>query len=97
MVIPRIPQEIIGEILGHLNASDSDLRALQLCALVSRSWAPSCRRHLFRTIVFTSQKMAKWLEAFPVPEESPACHVRDLSVAIGMYDSTRGKFFEYIR
>ena len=96
VTIPRIPQEIIGEILSHFNASDSDLGTLQSCALVSRSWAPLCRRHLFHTVVFTSRNVAKWLETFPVPEESPARHVRDLRFLI--HDpNIPEELFEYTR
>ena len=94
VAVPTIPQEIIDEILDNLSA-DSDLRSLQSCALVSKSWVPSCRRHLFHTILFTSTDMAKWLETFLVPEESPAHQVRDLRFSIGKYDSPREKFFEY--
>ena len=54
VVLPRIPQEIIDEILDHL-AADSDLRSLRSCVLVSRSWVPSCRQHLFRAILFNSE------------------------------------------
>ena len=94
-VAPRIPQEIVDEILDHL-AADSDHRSLSSCALVSKPWVPSCRRHLFHTILFTTKDMAKWLETFPVPEESPALYIRDLRVSTASgYDSSPEKFFEY--
>ena len=91
---PRTPQEIVDEILDHL-AADSDHRSLRLCALVSKSWVPSCRRHLFHTILFTMRDMAQWLETFPVPEKSPAHYIRDLRMSTGGYDSSPEKFFEY--
>ena len=97
VVIPRIPQDIIDEILGHLSVIDSDLRTLRSCALVSKSWAPSCHRHLFRTVIFTSRNGVKWLETFPVPEESPARHVRDLRFLIQEHPGLPEEFFEYIR
>ena len=78
----RIPQDIIDEILDRL-AADLNVRSLRAYALVSKSWVQPCRRHLFRTIVFTSMVMDRWLKAFPVPEESPAHHVRDLCIWIG--------------
>ena len=89
-----VPQEIVDEILDHLSA-DSDSRSLQLCTLVSKSWIPSCRRHLFYTTHFTPKSMVKWIEAFPVPEDSPAHHVRDLRFSIGGHNSIPEKFFGY--
>ena len=94
LIIPRIPQDIVDEILDHL-AADSDFRSLQVCALVSKSWTQFCRRHLFHTVSFASRDMDKWLKMFPVPEESPACHVRDLRVRVGWNDPVPDKFFEY--
>ena len=79
---PRIPQDIIEEILDHL-AADSDSGSLRACALVSKSWVQSSRRHLFRTIPFSHRDMDKWLKAFPVPEESPAHYVRALRIWTG--------------
>jgi hypothetical protein len=71
VVAPRVPQEIIDEILDHL-ALDSDFESLRSCALVSKSWVPSCRRHLFHTILFASWDMIRWLKMFPVPRRVPA-------------------------
>ena len=89
--IPRIPQEVIDEILVHLT-----INSLQSCALVSKSWVPSCRRHLFHIILFASKSIAKWLETFPVPEESPAHFVRDLRFSIEEgYEVFPEAFFEY--
>ena len=85
-VVPRIPQEIINEILVHLAtdpASSANL-SLRSCSLVSKSWVSPCRQHLFYTIFFFSPKhIDKWLRTFPVPEESPAHYVRDLSIWLG--------------
>lgn len=100
---PRIPQDIVDEILNHL-ATDSDFDTLRSCALVSKSWVQSCRRYLFHTAVFTPRDMYKWLKRFPVPEESPARLVRDLSFQVGVLSSRRStrardavprRFFEY--
>jgi hypothetical protein len=90
MVVPRIPQEIIDEILDYL-ATDPGLKSLQSCALVSKSWVRPCRRYIFHTILFTLWSMARWLETFPVPEESPAYHVKDLRFLLGWsVDAPRG-------
>lgn len=93
-VIPRVPQEVIDEILGHLGAS-SDLESLRSCALVSRSWVPSCRQHLFRTVTFSWLGIERWVETFPVPEEGPAHLVRDLAIRIGRGERTPEGVFEY--
>ena len=77
VVTPRIPQDIIDEILDHL-VTDSGARYLRTCALVSKSWIPSCRRHLFRVGSFTAASLREWLKKFPVPEDSPAHYVRDI-------------------
>jgi len=87
-VLSRIPNEIIDKILNHLIADsgswgNSLQRSLRSCSLVSKSWVPSCRRYLFHTIIFTSRDVAKWLETFPVPEESPAHYVKDLRFSLG--------------
>ena len=87
-IIPSIPQEIIDEILSHIDA-DSEPWSLRSCALVSKSWLPSCRRHLFYTIYFAWVDVGRWLETFPVPEESPAHHVKDLCLSVKPYDAPR--------
>ena len=93
-ITPRVSQEIFDEILDYL-AADSDFGSLQSCALVSKRWVPSCRRHLFHTIVFSSEDMARWLKMFPLPEKSPAHHVRELRVWIGGYSHVPEEFFKY--
>ena len=94
-VIPRIPQDIIDEI-SDLLAADSDFQSLQSCALLSKSWVQPCRRHLFRVVLFTRKDAVRWFDAFPVPEQSPAHHIRDLRVRIGGVDCVPERFFEWI-
>jgi len=89
-----IPQDVVDEILDHL-AADSNFESLRACALVSRSWIPSCRRYLFHTADLTRWKMNRWLNAFPVPEESPAHHVRDLRISIEWSNWFHDKFLEH--
>ena len=93
-IIPRMPQEVIDEILGHLTP-DSDHGSLQSCALVSRLWVPSCRRRLFHTVTFTWSGMERWYKTFPVPEEGPARLVRNLRFRIGGCDYAPEEFFEH--
>ena len=93
--VPGIPQEIVDEILDHL-ATNLGIKSLRPYALVSRSWVPSCRRHLFRSVVFHSKNMDKWLKMFPVPEESSAhYHVRCLGFWIRGTYSIPEQFLNY--
>jgi len=95
-VTPKIPQEVIDEILGHLGV-DSDFGSLRSCTLVSRSWLPSSQRHLLHTVTFTWSGMERWLKTFPVPEKGPSHLVRDLGFRIGGgSDCAPEEFFEYI-
>ena len=93
--VPEIPHNIISEILDHLT-SDSDLRSLRACALVSGSWVQPCQRRLFRTTIFTPANACTWLKTFPVQEDSPAHHVRDLRLKIGQSARILEEFFECI-
>ena len=68
---------------------------LRSCSLVAKSLVPSCRRHLFRTITFTSQNVGGWLQTFPVPEESPACYVKDLCLLFGGRCDAPEEFFKH--
>ena len=93
---PRIPNEILDEILNHLiadsNSCDDSLRS---CSLVSKSWVPPCRRHIFHTIIFSSGDVAKWLKTFPVPQESPAHYVKDLRFLLGGHYGAPEKFSKH--
>lgn len=73
---PRVPQELVDEILDHLA---KDMTSLRSCSLVSKSWIHPSRRHLFATLFLTASDITKWSRTFPNPENSPAKHVRDLS------------------
>ena len=73
---PRVPQELVSEVLDHLV---NDTATLRSCSLVTRSWIYPSRRHLFNTILFTADEITKWNRSFPYPEDSPARLVRDLS------------------
>jgi len=103
IIVPRVPQDVVDEILDHL-AADSDLSGtlrpratacLRACALVSKSWVQPCRRHLFHTVVFTPRSMKRWLKTFPIPGESPTRHIRNISLWTGDGGPIVEKFFEY--
>ena len=103
LTVPRIPQDVIEEILDHL-ATDSDpcgtlrpntIACLRACALVSRSWVQPSRRHLFHTVVFTSRRVNRWFRTFPIPEESPARHIKNISVWFGDDSPIPEEFWDY--
>jgi len=105
LTVPRIPQELVDEILDHL-ATDSDqchggtlrpnaIACLRACALVSKAWVQPCQRHLFHTIVFTPRRINRWLRAFPVPEESPACHIKNMIIWCGNGGPISEEFLDY--
>jgi len=73
---PRVPQELVDEVLDHLA---NDIATLRSCSLVTKSWIYPSRRHLFNSVFFTASEITKWNSSFPNPEDSPARLVRDLS------------------
>lgn len=73
---PRVPRELVSEVLDHLA---DDVATLRLCSLVTKSWIHPSRRHIFNNVFFTASDITKWNKIFPDPEHSPATHVRDLS------------------
>ena len=74
-----LPSEIIGLIIEHLHDSHAMLRA---CCLVSKSWVPWARGHLFARVEFCTadRPIQLWSKAFPDPANSPAHHTRSLSI-----------------
>jgi hypothetical protein len=95
--IPMIPQDIIHEILYHIVPDPNFRLALRSCSLVSKLWIAPAQRHLFHTLSFTGRDMFKWLKAFPVPEQTPAHHVRDLRLSLGGLHDAPDDFFRRIR
>ena len=76
---PHLPAEMLDHIVGHLEDTED---ALRNCCLVSRSWIPRTRKHLFADIEFyTAESLESWKETFPDPSTSPACYARSLTVA----------------
>jgi hypothetical protein len=75
---PSIPPEIWDYILDLLHGESETLRR---CCLVSKSWVPRTRKHLFREIlILFSADVDAWKEAFPDPVNSPACYTHPLTV-----------------
>ena len=72
------PPEIFDLVIEHLR---EERVTLKVCCVVSKSWVPRARRHLFARVQFTDDsRVESWAKAFPDPSNSPAHHTRDLSI-----------------
>jgi len=73
-----LPLDMLNLCVDYLH---HERTALKACCLVSKSWVPWSRRHLFARIEFTHDIPFKsWVEAFPNPLISPAHHTRTLKI-----------------
>ena len=72
-----LPPEILDLIVDQLHDEPTALRA---CCLVSKSWVPRSRAHLFAHIELSHTSFERWMKAFPDPLNSPARCTRTLSV-----------------
>ena len=81
MTLRSLPPELLDLIVDYSCDQQATLRA---CCLVSRSWVPRARRHLFAHVVFDSDGCSSdiepWMEAFPDPSNSPAHYARSLAI-----------------
>lgn len=77
---PLFPSKIFDLIVDHLHDERTTLNA---CCLVSKSWVPRTRRHLFSRVQFNAfeSSIESWMEAFPDPLNSPAHYTHELSVS----------------
>ena len=74
----KFPCEILDHIVDLLHDSQIPLRN---CCLVSKSWVPRTRTHLFAEIHFQTKKsLESWKTTFPDPSTSPACYTKALSI-----------------
>ena len=77
-MLSPLPPEILDLIVHFLH---DDLGALKACCIVSKSWVYRTRERLFAHVQFTSKSPFKlWQKTFPDPSNSPAHHVRNLSI-----------------
>jgi len=78
MPIPYLPPEILDHIIDLIHC---DRETLKKCCIVSKSWVPRTRRHLFAEVKFRSvDDFELWKRVFPDVATSPACHTRTLSI-----------------
>jgi hypothetical protein len=75
---PHLPAEILDHVVDLLHDKP---RTLKDCCLVSKSWVPRTRKHIFVNIDFyTAKILQSWKEMFPDPSNSPAYHTHTLSI-----------------
>ena len=78
--MPNLPYELLDHIVDHL---EYDHDALGACCLVSKSWIPRTREHLFAWIDFQtrrSPRLQQWKKAFPDSSTSPAHYAKYLAI-----------------
>ena len=74
----RLPLEISDYIVDLLH---NDHKTLKACCIVSKSWVPRVRKHLFREVAFRSlDDFEAWQRTFPDPVGSPGYYTRFLYV-----------------
>ena len=75
---PRLPQELLDHVVDLLHDKRG---ALKSCCLVSKSWIPRTRKHLFAHLqLSTPEDLRSWRDTFPDPPNSPACYARNLFI-----------------
>ena len=78
MPTPYLPVELLDHVVDHLHDTKD---ALSNCCLVSRSWIPRARKHLFADVWFeTKGDLGSWKETFPNPLTSPARYTENLRI-----------------
>ena len=78
MSTPHLPAELLDHVVDYLHDTK---HALRNCCLVSKSWIPRTRTHLFANVLFRhEQDLESWRETFPDPSTSPARYTETLRV-----------------
>ena len=78
---PHLPPEILDYIVDNVDLLHDTKHALMNCCLVSKSWIPRTRKHLFAHVSFFSlEDLKSWKRVFPDPSTSPACYTQTLLV-----------------
>ena len=93
---PYLMPEILDYIIDLLR---DEPKALKECCLVSKSWVPRARKHLFADVKFHSAaNLESWKKTFPDPANSPAYHTHALFVgcpqAVADVDAEEGGWIQ---
>jgi len=88
---PHIPPEILDDVVDLLC---DEPETLEECCLVSKSWIPRTRKHLFAEVNFPNQAdLESWKNLFPDPSTSPGHYTKNLIVGfvrVGAVDAEAG-------
>ena len=73
-----LPPEILDLIVDNLHDKRT---ALLACCVVSKSWIPRTRRHIFAHVKFNRSRfpVESWTKVFPDPSNSPAHYTQSLT------------------
>ena len=78
MSTPRLPAELLDHVVDDLRSTND---ALKNCCLVSKSWIPRTRQHLFYSVdLSTVAILQSWKQTFPNPSTSPAYYTKLLVI-----------------
>jgi hypothetical protein len=90
MSCPRPPADLPPETVDSIvDLLHNEPEMLKRCCLVSKSWIPRTRKHLFATINFhTPAHLEAWKTTFSDPSNSPAHCARTLSINCHLVDVT---------
>ena len=78
MPSPHLPAEMLDNIVDLLHDARE---ALGTCCLVSKSWVPRTRKHLFAHVALSyPTRLRSWKTTFPDPSTSPAHYTRSLFI-----------------
>ena len=76
----NLPQELLDEIFDYLPPEDVQGRKfLASCSLVSKSWANSSRRHLFKAVNISEGFLPSWLDRISPANHQLLQHIQALS------------------
>ena len=86
---------MLDHIVDHLHDTED---ALRNCCLVSKSWIPRTRMHLFADMRFnTRQAVQSWRESFPDPANFPARYTNTLYVGTRVVTAADPEVVGWIR
>ena len=88
---PGLPRELLDEIMDHLV---DDYTSLRRCSTAASIFVPSCRRHLFRRVVFRPHNLPTWKSTFPNPSTTPAVYTREIRIHLA--PGTPTELIEYM-
>ena len=77
-----------------------DITTLKTCCIVSKSWIPRTRKHLFARVEFHASRsqVELWKKTFPDPSNSPAHRTRHLYIrGLSFTTSTDAEVGDWIR